>query len=157
MNILFVCTGNTCRSAMCAAITQKFIKEKGDENNFISVSSAGIYAAEGEPASENAVRVINEFGADLSAHKATLLTKRMVEQADLVLTMKIEHKKAVLYMVPAAAGKVFTLKEYANSGTDEFCGSCADIQDPYGGSIEEYRDCANEIASAISNIMNRLF
>ena len=131
--IIVICTGNTCRSPMAEAIIKMKIEDAGC---VAKVSSAGIFA-DGSPVSENSKIVMNEIGIDISSHKSRQLTKEMIENADLILTMTNGHKTTVLSAVPQAEGKVFTLAEY--SGEDK------DVIDPFGGSIEDYKFCRNEI------------
>ena len=117
--ILFVCTGNTCRSPMAAGLFAKMLQERGVTG--IAVASAGLAAFDGAPASAEAVEVMRQFGVDLSGHRTRRLTREMVLTADLVLTMTKRHKEAVLALAPEAAGKVFTLREFAGNfagGTD---------------------------------------
>lgn len=152
--ILFVCTGNTCRSAMSAAIMRKLLEERGIKENTVAVKSAGIHAVDGEPAGRNAVEAAGVYGADLAGHKAVSLKKEMIEGADLVLAMTEAHKKQIVEMVPDGKEKVFTLKEYA--GMADNGGTGSDIADPYGGDIGEYRKCAREIVPALQRIAERI-
>lgn len=113
--ILFVCTGNTCRSSMAAAIAAKLAKERGLD---VTVSSAGLAAVEGEPATPAAVQALAEMGLDLSSHRARQLTAAMVREADLILTMTAEHRDRILRDYPEARGKTYTLKEYVQGPED---------------------------------------
>lgn len=133
--VLFVCTGNTCRSSMAEGIFKHLLALEGIDD--VAVSSAGVYALTGQPASPEAVEALAEWGIDISNHKARLLTPEMVREADLILTMTARHKMAVLEMVPEAAGKVFTLTEYVGFG--------GDIPDPIGKPLFFYRQNAEEI------------
>ena len=142
MNILFVCTGNTCRSAMAAAIMDK-IAQENDLDVFIE--SAGIFAEEGHSASENAIKALLKYGIDLSNHKTQPVTEDLIKQCDLILTMTEGHKKLI---EPMAKGKVFTLLEYA--------GLNGDIQDPYGGDIDEYEETAQEIYDALVDVAEKI-
>lgn len=142
VNILFVCSGNTCRSAIAAAIMNKIAVENDLD---VLIESAGIFAEEGESASKNAVLALKERGIDLSAHKAQPVTEDLLKQCDLILTMTEAHKRL---LEPLASGKVYTLLEYA--------GGNGDISDPYGGDLEEYEETAQEIYDALVDIAEKL-
>ena len=119
--ILFVCTGNTCRSPMAAGLFAKILQEKGMTG--IEITSAGLGAVDGAPASAEAVEVMRRAGVDLSGHRSRRLTREMVLTADLVLTMTRRQKEAILALIPEAGEKVFTLQELAgrfagDTGTD---------------------------------------
>lgn len=142
MNILFVCTGNTCRSPMAAGLMNKIAREKG--LNAVA-ESAGIFAREGEPASHEAIVVMGEYGVDLTEHRAQMIREELIEKSDLILTMTPAHK---MLLGQIAADKVFTLGEYA--GLD------LDIQDPFGGSVNNYRETAAQIQQALVLIAERI-
>lgn len=110
MRVLFVCTGNTCRSSMAEAI----LKSHGK----FEVRSAGVAADPGSKASPQAMRVVSARGLDLSQHRASLIDQAAVDWADLILTMTGRHKAAVLERFPAAGEKVYTLKEFALQDAD---------------------------------------
>lgn len=117
--ILFVCTGNTCRSSMAESMMRKMLEEAGEKAKGIKVISAGTAAAKGQKASKHAIQVMQEKNIDLHGHRAAMLTEELVHQADLILTMTRNHKAQVLSMVPEAAHKTFTLKEYAGRLGDD--------------------------------------
>lgn len=112
--VLFVCTGNTCRSSMAEALLRKMLTEDlGEKAATIQVVSAGTGAIIGDIASPNAIEVMKTEGISLNEHRAKRVTPDMVNAADLVLTMTLDQKKAVLNLMPTANKKVFTLAEFA--------------------------------------------
>ena len=125
IRVLFVCTGNTCRSPMAEAILRK---KSGEE---IEVKSAGIFAGDGSPASANTAQVLKENGIEC-LHSSSFLTQEHIDWAAYVLTMTNHHKQAILQSFPEAQGKVHTLKEFTNRS--------GDLSDPIGGPLEIYRE-----------------
>lgn len=138
MNILFVCTGNTCRSAMAEAI----LRAKQLDN--MNVQSAGIYAQQGDAMSTNAQAVLNA-NAIQHAHTAKRLSEQQLEWATLVVTMTNAHKQAILQMAPQYASKLYTLHELATNST-------ADVRDPYGASQAVYAQTFLELQTAIQKL-----
>ncbi|MFK9091562.1 low molecular weight protein arginine phosphatase [Bacillus salipaludis] len=134
--ILFVCTGNTCRSPMAEAI----LNEKHIDG--IEVKSAGIYAATGSEASTHAKRVLDDNKISHN-HRSSLLTGAEVEWADLILTMTDSHKFAIQQQFPQAVVKLFTLKEYTGEPFNH------DVVDPYGGSLGMYEATYRELNELI--------
>lgn len=144
---------------------------KAIENNpllskHFSVFSAGVMAINGNPASANSVQVLKEeWGIDISNHKARLIRYEDIKSAYLVLTMTRNHKDAILRLFPDMKSKVFTLKEYAqwkdnnecfgNDIADDYNFSL-DIIDPYGMPVQIYRECAMDIKKAIDGLLHIL-
>jgi len=153
--ILFVCTGNTCRSSMAEALFKDMIKKQYPEKlKDINVISAGVAAMNGDKASPNAIKAMEELGIDLTCHSATQLTEELIKEADLILTMTQRHRDIVLIMDPGSRGKVFTLIEYTGEGQENQ--KDLDIQDPFGGSIEVYRQSAAQIKKALDILIAKL-
>lgn len=147
--ILFVCTGNTCRSSMAEALF-KHLLERGGLSGQYQVQSAGTSASPDMPASRHAMQALEELGIDLSCHASRLITVEMINEADLVLTMTASHKQQLIRMKPDAWEKIFTLKEYSDSGPG------SDIEDPFGGDLETYVACRDAIMRSLERLLNKL-
>ena len=149
VKILFVCSGNTCRSPMAQALARRLLADSpGARAGVVEVSSAGVMAGLGGP-SANAIAAMAELGIDISGHRAKNLSLEDVLSADLVLTMTGHHKEAVLASAPGAGGKVFTLGEYA--------GEDMNVEDPYLRPLDVYRRCARTLEYLVSRSLKRFF
>ena len=142
-----MCTGNICRSPMAAAMAKKLLAERGRPE--IEVRSAGTAAAEGAPASEGAYLVGLEKGLDLSDHSATFLTRDVVGAADLILVMGSHHVSRAQAL--GAEGRVYLLGEYAGRNFTE-----AEVEDPYGGDLDDYRRTYQQLQGLMSDALDRL-
>ncbi|MGD0622723.1 MAG: low molecular weight protein arginine phosphatase [Thermacetogeniaceae bacterium] len=159
LRILFVCTGNTCRSPIAEGLCRSFLGHFRLQEE-VEVASAGLYAMAGGPASREAVAIMAERGIDLSGHKTACLTGEQVRSADLILTMEEHHRRRLLEQFSEAVGKAFVLKEYVAAPADEAPATQVgtnragryDIMDPFGQSKEVYLRCAMELASAVADV-----
>ena len=132
--ILFVCTGNTCRSPMAQVLLEsKISKDHSLHSAGIEVDSAGTRSTY-SGAMAGAVEVMRDYGLDLTAHQSKLLDGGLVSWADLILVMGPEHVHEVISRFPAADSKTFLLARYV--------GEEGHVSDPYGNGIEAYRECA---------------
>jgi len=145
IKVVFVCTGNTCRSPMAAAMATQIFAEAGLA---AEVLSAGVNAMHNQPASRHAVTVMKEGGLCLLSHRAAIVSGEMLEAAALVLTMTGSHRAVLLSDYPAARGKIFTLAEYVSDDTN--------VADPFGGSVDVYRNCAAQIRAMLVLVAERL-
>ncbi len=149
MKIMFICTGNICRSAMAEGYLRKRAIE---EKLKIEVFSSGIYGEEGAGASYLAKEAMSEYGVNLNEHKATVTAKSNIEEMDLILCATASHKRIIKQTYPELAEKTFTIKEYAYG---ENCQD-KDISDPWGYDITIYRKCATELTDAIEEIIKKI-
>jgi glycine hydroxymethyltransferase len=143
--ILFVCTGNICRSPMAEGIFRHTMKGRRD----FQVMSAGIGAMEGQPPSVHAVQAVRELGIDISKQRSRMLTSELVHEADYIFGMTHSHVDSVYLLYPEAAEKTFLLREFDET-LDIFE---KDISDPIGGTYEVYVNCRDQIEQGIASLL----
>ena len=142
MNIYFVCTGNTCRSPMAAAL----LAHKNVAN--VTVKSAGVYAMEGQQMSQHAQATLAQRHI-LTSHVSSQVNETDVEWADVILTMTMRHKQLLVQFYPEAVHKIYTLNEYV-------FGQTADVMDPYGGDLATYEQTYEQLAKTIDKLVIKL-
>ncbi len=181
-SLLYVCTGNICRSPMAERVTRQRLRKQLDP---IVVASSGTWAQAGSPMTPFAAAALREHGADPEGFTARALTADQVAAADLVLTATVEHRAAVVGLVPSAVRRTFTLLEFARlvspgprgdvatdtveraralvaetlvrRGVDPHGAPGADdLDDPYGAPIRVYRERLREIAAAVDQVVAAL-
>ena len=144
--LIFVCTGNTCRSPMAEGLLKHLL---GPDCGW-EISSAGVCAGNGFPASANAVAAMREKGIDIAAHRSTHLSAEQLETADLLVTMTRGHRDAIVAIAPECAGKVFLLKSFGIAQCP------TDIYDPVGEALDVYRRVRDEIRAFVEQLPNNL-
>lgn len=148
-NILFVCTGNICRSPFSQGLFTALMRQKGYRD--FHAESAGLLALPGNSATYLAQKVAAEYGVDLSGHKAKRLSKELVERAEMILVMEKSHKDELLADFPEATDKTFLMRRFARYGSRS-----RGIADPYGLQYEAYRFCFLDIEDAVSGLVDYL-
>jgi len=142
--VLFVCTGNTCRSPMAAGLAREWARSREPDGLTIEIDSAGIAAGDGQPAADQAIETLRERGGDLGSHRSKILTLEMIDQADLILTMTPSHAQAVMQIAPGAEHKVFPIDPLHA------------ISDPIGQPIEVYREVADQLGILIERRLQEI-
>lgn len=145
--VMFVCTGNTCRSAMAAAYMQYLVKTKQKQDDYL-ISSCGVSAVTGTSATLNSIYVMKKYGVDMVKHRSTYIEDINIKDYDYIFCMTSSQKLAVSSLYPSLINKTYTLKEYVLHDNKNL-----DIVDPYGSDIEKYEMIANEIMSCIDKLL----
>lgn len=148
INVLFVCTGNTCRSVIAQGLLRKMWDQQLEKKSALAVESAGLYAFSGIPASENAIKVLSEYGVEMGEHRSRKVNLDMVRQADLIVVMTRQQREELVRLFPEAGEKVKLLREF--DGSDE------DVMDPFGGAEEDYRQVLEVIRGSLKSLISYL-
>ena len=156
LTILFVCTGNSCRSPMAEGFCKQMVADKLDcsvdqlEEKGYKIESAGVLAYDGAQASPESIEVCREAGVDICSHKARYLTAGLLEHADIVYVMDRTHRQAVMELA------ISENKQSLGRRLD-FLSHQGDIADPIGMSLETYRRCAKRIAESVKERLAEIF
>ncbi len=137
MRVIFVCTGNTCRSPMAQALGRDWARGREPDGLTLEIESAGIAAGEGYPAADQAIETMRERGIELQRHQSRSLTPEMIDHADAIFTMTPSHAQAVMQMAPGSVHKVFPIDPVHP------------IADPVGQPIEVYREVADQLRELV--------
>ena len=138
--ILFVCTGNVCRSPMAEGLMRDLLRERND----ITVISAGVSASKGAPASQPAVAALSELGIDIRRFRSQPVTEKLLDQCTHVFTMTRDHKRIIDLLFPEYGEKIRLLGEFSRGG--------GDVPDPIGQGLPTYKRCRDVIKSALVQI-----
>jgi protein-tyrosine-phosphatase len=153
-SILFVCTGNSCRSVMAEGLMKKYLKEMN--KNHIEVFSAGTSAADGFSPTEETIKVMKEkASSDVSGFISKKITEGLIKRADLILAMETKHKDYVVSLVPEARSKTYLLKEFGAGGVTNYPEN-PNIPDPIGRPMDYYRLSFEIISEEIKRIAGLL-
>lgn len=142
MNILFVCTGNTCRSPMAEAIFRETARKRGLSSQF-DVRSCGLAAENGAPAAAYAAEAVRQYGADLSRHQAQGATEKLLDWADWICCMSPGQQRAILHATPKLSGKVLVFDP--------------PVPDPFGGSLALYQQTAADLKQKTDALLEQLY
>jgi len=148
-HILFVCTGNICRSPFAEGLLKKLVQKNRLDD--IVTDSAGLLALPGNSASGMAQKVAEEYDVDLSGHIAKSIKEDIVDRSDLILAMEYSHAKELLDAFPEAEDKVFLIRRFSRFGSKD-----RGIADPYGLNYDAYRFCFLDIQDGVSGLAEYL-
>lgn len=146
-SVLFVCTANQCRSPMAEGFLKSLAAQHGEPDRW-QVQSAGTWAEPGRPATPFSQAVMQRRHVDLSGHRSRPIDAELLAAASVVLVMTCHHREALQAEFPEAQGKVHMLSELIDRDFD--------IEDPYGGSLNDYELCATELQMILTNGYDRL-
>lgn len=145
-HILFVCTANICRSPVAEAVLRSRLQGRGMAG--WTVGSAGTWAVQERNAAQNSVRVLAERGIDISDHRSRIVSREILDEADLILCMESGHVEALQAEFLEAAPRIHLLSEMADENFS--------ISDPYRGPLEEYQRMAATVTEIIDRGLQRI-
>jgi len=150
IKILFICTGNTCRSPMASALLLQHRQSPAwSDSGEIQVWSAGLFTQDGLPASPEAIEAISEEGIDISQHRSVQIRNSLIEDADLVLTMTVNQRDYLLERFPHKSVNIYTLNEFTGDETGE-------VMDPYGHGQEAYRKSLFQLKLLVDRLLYKI-
>ena len=150
-NVLFVCTGNSCRSVMAEGLFKKAVEGRQDQ---YVVGSAGVAAMDGYPSTLETIRALKRQGVDMSGHRSRRLTREMVRLADKIFVMERLHKSMILEAWPEAGEKVHLLTEFSESRPSS--DQAQDVPDPIRGTDEYYNGILEIVNRCIERIVKEV-
>lgn len=148
-SVIFICTGNICRSPMAHWYMQKKIDDMNKSEEYL-ISSCGTNTYGGERATQNAIQAIAKYGVNMENHRSTNISDLDLSTYDLIICMTENHKDMVLFKYPNIKEKIFTLKEYVYNDP-----IYTDIDDPWGYDISVYNSCAKEIVDCVDKLIEK--
>ncbi|MBR5227077.1 MAG: low molecular weight protein arginine phosphatase [Clostridia bacterium] len=149
MRIIFICTGNICRSPMAMAYLRKKVEDNKLKSK-IEVLSAGINAVDGDEATEYAKQVMYNMGIDLTYHRATNVKDIDIKNADYIIAMTLEHKDKIVQFFPQVKDRVYLLKEFSQNK------DYLNVDDPWGLNLHVYEHCAREIVECVDKFYEEI-
>jgi len=148
--IVTVCTANICRSPMAEALLRHALKAQPEPLKSMRLVSAGVAARSGDRVSENSVTALKKVGLDIKAHASQPLTKQLLDEAVAIFCMTESHRAMIQLTFDPVPRHVYLLREFMPRAAGK------EIGDPYGGPLNEYESCRDEMVEAIPSLVEFL-